>query len=389
MEERLVDQDAHSASKKAKRDGKRQCPNCDSRIGIRAQKCPGCKSDVKRKEKDWGKIASNSSADGNYIKEKLFNRLDQLSTVPGWTGVVFLVHENESKGGKKRLYTHSYSTRGAGVKIETAIRDKVLNSMRLFISNRQRKSGQEVNSSRHGMETSTFSSADNTLAVNNSETPSSAPACSTALEESSFKVLTTSSSLSELQLSSSQSVISSRLQPSSSSTTQVSLSAMDQSVQPASAPSTTSSAELSSTSFHELTTSSAIAETKTSFTPITSRHLTLGSLSPSTPQSTSTMSNCLSVPTSSVNFVSIPDDSTTLASKSSPNSLVSSSAIQVPLSQLSTSTLLQSISCINTVPGTLQSQPTDMSSIIQRSINPTIIKVGENKYIIMTKPKKN
>ena len=43
--------------------------------------------------------------------------------------------QKESKGGKKRLYTHLYSSRGAGVKIETAIPDKGLNSMRLFVCN--------------------------------------------------------------------------------------------------------------------------------------------------------------------------------------------------------------------------------------------------------------
>ena len=60
--------------------------------------------------------------------------MDQLSTVPGWTSVVFLVHENEIRAGQKRVYTHSYSTRGAGRQIELAMREKILNSMKIFLN---------------------------------------------------------------------------------------------------------------------------------------------------------------------------------------------------------------------------------------------------------------
>ena len=63
-----------------------------------------------------------------------FFKMDQLSTVPGWTGVVFLVHENEIRAGQKRVYTHSYSTRGAGRRIELAMREKILNSMKIFLN---------------------------------------------------------------------------------------------------------------------------------------------------------------------------------------------------------------------------------------------------------------
>ncbi len=59
--------------------------------------------------------------------------MDQLSTVSGWTGIVFLVHENVARNGQKRVYTHSYSTRGAGKKIEVAMRDKIFNSMRIYL----------------------------------------------------------------------------------------------------------------------------------------------------------------------------------------------------------------------------------------------------------------
>eukprot|EP00794_Sanderia_malayensis_P021106 gene21106-23169_t len=99
--------------KKAKRDGKRQCPHCKESVGIRAKTCGHCLMTIKKKEKDWAKITENSPKDGSYVKDKLFNRMDQLSTVPGWTGIVFLVHDNVAKNGQKRIYTHSYSTRGA------------------------------------------------------------------------------------------------------------------------------------------------------------------------------------------------------------------------------------------------------------------------------------
>ena len=61
-------------------------------------------------------------------------QMDQLSTIPGWTGVVFLVHENEIRAGQKRVYTHSYSTRGGGRRIEIAMREKILNSMKIFLN---------------------------------------------------------------------------------------------------------------------------------------------------------------------------------------------------------------------------------------------------------------
>ncbi len=60
--------------------------------------------------------------------------MDQLSTVPGRTGVVFHVHKNETQAGQKRVYTHSYSTRGAGRRIELAMREKVLNSMKILLN---------------------------------------------------------------------------------------------------------------------------------------------------------------------------------------------------------------------------------------------------------------
>eukprot|EP00112_Aurelia_sp_Birch-Aquarium-sp1_P017853 Seg418.11 transcript_id=Seg418.11/GoldUCD/mRNA.D3Y31 product="Cortactin-binding protein 2" protein_id=Seg418.11/GoldUCD/D3Y31 len=63
-----------SAAKKGKRDGKRQCPCCKDRIGIRSQQYHKCKAELKKKEKDWEEIAAGSSADGDYIKEKLFKQ---------------------------------------------------------------------------------------------------------------------------------------------------------------------------------------------------------------------------------------------------------------------------------------------------------------------------
>ncbi len=47
------------------RDGKRQCPCCKDRIGIRSQQYHKCKAELKKKEKDWEEIAAGPSADGN------------------------------------------------------------------------------------------------------------------------------------------------------------------------------------------------------------------------------------------------------------------------------------------------------------------------------------
>lgn len=60
--------------------------------------------------------------------------MDQLATKSGWTGIVFLVHENpESRCGQKRIFQHSYSTKGAGKKIEEAMRVKVFKAMKNFL----------------------------------------------------------------------------------------------------------------------------------------------------------------------------------------------------------------------------------------------------------------
>ena len=41
------------------------------------KKCEKCKTELRKKEKDWQEIAAGSSADGNYIKEKLFKRVNK------------------------------------------------------------------------------------------------------------------------------------------------------------------------------------------------------------------------------------------------------------------------------------------------------------------------
>ena len=68
------------------------------------------------------------------LSDILMFQIDQLATKPGWTGIVFLVHENpESRSGQKRIFQHSYSTNGAGRKIEEAMRAKVFKAMKSFL----------------------------------------------------------------------------------------------------------------------------------------------------------------------------------------------------------------------------------------------------------------
>lgn len=68
------------------------------------------------------------------LNDILIFQIDQLATKPGWTGIVFLVHENpESRAGQKRIFHHSYSTNGAGRKIEDAMRAKVFKAMKSFL----------------------------------------------------------------------------------------------------------------------------------------------------------------------------------------------------------------------------------------------------------------
>ena len=60
--------------------------------------------------------------------------MDQLATKSGWTGILFLVHENpESRSGQKRIFQHSYSTKGAGRRMEEAMRFKVFKAMKSFL----------------------------------------------------------------------------------------------------------------------------------------------------------------------------------------------------------------------------------------------------------------
>ena len=60
--------------------------------------------------------------------------MDQLSTNFCWTAIVFLVHDTRTESRSKRVYAHSYSTRGAGSKILKASGGKVLNSMTMFLN---------------------------------------------------------------------------------------------------------------------------------------------------------------------------------------------------------------------------------------------------------------
>ena len=60
--------------------------------------------------------------------------MDQLSTNFGWTGIVFLVHDTGTKSRSKRVYAHSYSSKGAGSKILKAIGGKVLHSMTMLLN---------------------------------------------------------------------------------------------------------------------------------------------------------------------------------------------------------------------------------------------------------------
>eukprot|EP00795_Rhopilema_esculentum_P006502 gene6502-11959_t len=58
--------------------------------------------------------------------------MDQLATKPGWTGVLFLIHDSNPTSKQGRVYAHSYATKGAGEKIEEAIKDKVFKAMKAF-----------------------------------------------------------------------------------------------------------------------------------------------------------------------------------------------------------------------------------------------------------------
>ena len=60
--------------------------------------------------------------------------MDQLATKPGWTGIVFLLHENpQSKNGQKRIFQHSYATQGAGESISAAMKDRTFKAMKAFL----------------------------------------------------------------------------------------------------------------------------------------------------------------------------------------------------------------------------------------------------------------
>ena len=59
--------------------------------------------------------------------------MDQLATRPGWTGILFLVHDNSQTTRKGRIYTHSYATKGIGQKVESALKDKLFKTMMSFL----------------------------------------------------------------------------------------------------------------------------------------------------------------------------------------------------------------------------------------------------------------
>eukprot|EP00794_Sanderia_malayensis_P016312 gene16312-17956_t len=110
----------------SRRDGYKECSVCHSRVGLRTKQCPQCQYKFAGKEKNWDGIAQHASTmKDTCIKEKLFDRIDQLATKPGWTGIVFLVHQNsQSAAGESRLLQHSYSTFGPGKRIEEAMKKK-------------------------------------------------------------------------------------------------------------------------------------------------------------------------------------------------------------------------------------------------------------------------
>ncbi len=59
--------------------------------------------------------------------------MDQLSTKKGWTAVTFLFHEVEGNDNRKRVFSHSYATRGKGDKLLNAIKDKFTTAMKRFM----------------------------------------------------------------------------------------------------------------------------------------------------------------------------------------------------------------------------------------------------------------
>eukprot|EP00794_Sanderia_malayensis_P001286 gene1286-1418_t len=60
--------------------------------------------------------------------------MDQLATKPGWTDIMFLVNETEDGNSPgKRVYTHIYSTRGTGKKLEKLMGEKVLNAIKKYL----------------------------------------------------------------------------------------------------------------------------------------------------------------------------------------------------------------------------------------------------------------
>lgn len=59
--------------------------------------------------------------------------MDQLSTKRGWTGVTFLFHEVDGEAGKKKVFSHSYSTRGKGDKLLHGIKDRFVSAMKKYM----------------------------------------------------------------------------------------------------------------------------------------------------------------------------------------------------------------------------------------------------------------
>ena len=67
------------------------------------------------------------------VKIKYLFQIDQLSTKDGWTGLVFLLHENALPNGRTKVFTHGYATRGTGHRIQKAIGPKVFSTMKTIL----------------------------------------------------------------------------------------------------------------------------------------------------------------------------------------------------------------------------------------------------------------
>lgn len=52
---------------------------------------------------------------------------------PGWTGIVFLIHDSNPGSKHGRVYTHSHATRGVGQQIEAALKDKLFKTMKNYL----------------------------------------------------------------------------------------------------------------------------------------------------------------------------------------------------------------------------------------------------------------